>query len=87
MNLLKLLYLHVEVVGVGLHLLHGSLSVQIVVFQVFLPDLIELGLKIVTFLLVAFKFNLKLEAALVSLSDQGLALGDLFLHLLRFIGL
>ena len=57
MNLLEFLYLNVEVVSVSLHLLQSPLGIQAVRLHVFLPDLIELRLKIVAFLLVAFDFD------------------------------
>ena len=68
-------------------LLQGTLGIQIVIFDILLPNLFEFTFQILTLFFKAFEFNFEFKTALLSLRHEDLLRLHLLLHLLHLISL
>jgi len=69
-NFFQLADFVVKVACVSLHLLKSALSIEIVILDVFLSDLVKLCLQLLALLLESFDFYLELEATFLCFSNQ-----------------
>jgi len=75
-----LFYFLVEIVRICLHLVQGGLRLEVMGLDVFLPNLVELALKILTLLSKTFKLDLELEASFISFFSKSVTLGHSLCH-------